>query len=32
MLTYSLGLQDEATFIDDFVVELESLQNRVVAV
>ena len=32
MLTYSLGLQDEATFVDDFVVEPKPLQNGVVAV
>ena len=32
MLPYSLGLEDEAAFVDDFVVELESIENREVTV
>jgi hypothetical protein len=32
MLTYCLGLEDEATILDDLVVELQSIQNRVEAV
>lgn len=32
MLAYRLGLEDEATFLDHLVVELESIQNWVVAI
>jgi hypothetical protein len=32
MLAYSLGLKDEAAFLDHLVIELESIQYRVVIV
>ena len=32
MLPYSLGLEDEAAFVDDFFIELESIQDWEVTV
>jgi hypothetical protein len=32
MLTYRFGLEDEAAFLDYFVVELQPVQNRIEAV
>ena len=32
MLAYSLGLKDEAAFLYHLIVDLESIQNRIVAV
>ena len=32
MLPYSLGLEDEAAFVDDFVIQLESIQDWEVTV